>query len=233
MSQYATLYAHAKRLRVNAVMTKEMADTLRKIFPHVSIPTGRVVKPKGCSWDWNYIDFTNLTKAAFGPNGTGNVFISGFPADVPTFNAYRDDLSLAGEFSFDLVVKMGARTFMRKVARKAKANVFVGVHVRRTDYSVYLKNKVNGRMLTKMYFNSSMDYFRKKYSGANSKVVFVMSSDDISWCKKMFGDRKDVVFTQMSHLMNRAEFDLAILAQCNHTILRCASFLVTFDNNFL
>jgi hypothetical protein len=92
--------------------------------------------------------------------------------------------------------------------------------VRRTDYSVWLKEKVNGRLLSKLYYTEAMSYFRQKYNGTLSKVAFVIASDDRKWCEDMFGFDQDVILTQSNQLINRAEFDLAILAQCNHSIIR-------------
>jgi hypothetical protein len=36
------------------------------------------------------------------------------------------------------------------------------------------KNKVNGRLLSKLYFTQAMQYFREKYQN----VAFVVASDD-------------------------------------------------------
>ncbi len=130
-------------------------------------------------------------------------------------------------------LRRSAKIYLEKVAaqKRQKPDIFVGVHVRRTDYSIYLKNKVNGRMLTKLYFANAMDYFVKKF--IDKKVVFVFSSDDTPWCKKMFGKREDVVFTQQTHLMNRAEFDLAILAHCKHSILRLVKFWIICEMDII
>ena len=84
------------------------------------------------------------------------------------------------------------------------------------DYSVWLKNKVNGRLLSKLYFTEAMDRFRRKYSN----VVFIVASDDREWCKKMFQDMADVQLTPRYQTMKRGEYDMAILAQCNHSIIR-------------
>ncbi len=94
MSQYATLFAHAKRLNVKAVITKTMGKSLRKVFPHLTIPIERSTTREDCDWNWSIVDYRNLSKADFGPDGLKNVFISGFPADLPTFNQYHKELSV-------------------------------------------------------------------------------------------------------------------------------------------
>ena len=43
-----------------------------------------------------------------------------------------------------------AKLFLHRVAKDTGAQLFVGMHVRRTDYAVWLKEKVKGRLLSKM-----------------------------------------------------------------------------------
>jgi hypothetical protein len=55
-------------------------------------------------------------------------------------------------------------------------------------------------------------------------VLFVLASDDEDWSKRMFSSEPDVVFTSSAktkYSMNQPEtFDLAVMSQCNHSILR-------------
>ena len=77
-----------------------------------------------------------------------NTFIGGFPNELPIYHSYHQSLS-QNEFKMDLGLVASAKLFLRKVARDTGASVFVGMHVRRTDYAVWLKAKVNGRLLSK------------------------------------------------------------------------------------
>ena len=85
------------------------------------------------------------------------------------------------------------------------------------DYSVWLKNKVNGRLLSKLYFTEAMENFRGRYE---ANVTFVVASDDKEWCKQMFQNLSDVVLTPRYQTLKKGEFDLAILANCDHSIIR-------------
>ena len=51
----------------------------------------------------------------------------------------------------------------------------------------------------------------------NSKMVFIVASDDHKWCQEMFATENDVIMTNFD---NSAELDLAILSQCDHSIIR-------------
>ncbi|KAJ9588030.1 hypothetical protein L9F63_028162 [Diploptera punctata] len=55
-----------------------------------------------------------------------------------------------------------------------------------------------------------MNYFRNKYVN----VLFVVLSDDPSWCYEKLKSSDSVVLKG-----NSAEQDLSIMANCNHTIL--------------
>merc|ERR1712038_1953193 len=55
----------------------------------------------------------------------------------------------------------------------------------------------------------------------NSKMVFIVASDDHKWCQEMFANQNDV---RMTNFDNSAELDLAILSQCDHSIISFGTF---------
>jgi hypothetical protein len=68
-----------------------------------------------------------------------------------------------------------------------------------------------------------MNFFRKKYRTTSTDVLFVMASDDPKWLSDNFGHENDVALTstysaQFSH--RQPIFDMAVLVQCNHSIIR-------------
>jgi hypothetical protein len=84
-----------------------------------------------------------------------------------------------------------------------------------------------------------MNIFREKYVTSSSAVLFVMASDDDKWCKDMFANETDVVFTSSltsPFSEKQPTFDLAILSQCNHSIIRqllMQSFFIAITSIFL
>ena len=48
----------------------------------------------------------------------------------------------------------------------------------------------------------------------------VAASDDKDWCQEMFQNISDVVLTPKYQALKKGEYDMAILAQCNHSIIR-------------
>ena len=68
----------------------------------------------------------------------------------------------------------------------------VSVHVRRGDYKSFIK-QIGKELVTKDYFMKAMNYARAHYK----KVIFIVISDDIDWCRRNLGDSKinDVHFS--------------------------------------
>ena len=66
-------------------------------------------------------------------------------------------------------------------------------------------------------------YLQRKF--LHSKLVFIVASDDRKWCQEMFAKEEDMM---MTHLANRAGLDLAILSQCNHSIISLVVFTFQF-----
>ena len=145
-------------------------------------------------------------------------FILGlFICNIAAFLKVYGDLTRT--FLVTLAQAFGKRNRSTTASLPETETVFVGIHVRRMDYSVWLKNKVNGRLLSKLYFTKAMDYFRSKYrkSAKAGRLIFIMASDDREWCKKMFQGIPDVRFTPR---YQTREYDMAIITRCNHSIIR-------------
>ena len=57
--------------------------------------------------------------------------------------------------------------------------LFVGLHVRRTDYVQFSKVYLNKNVVGKTYFLEAIEYFQEEYP--DNKVYFVAVSDDLPW----------------------------------------------------
>ena len=100
--------------------------------------------------------------------------------------------------------------------------VRVGVHVRRGD-CLYSRRQKHGCVVAdERYFRQAMNYFIELYH----RVQFIVASDDITWCQKhikpsMF-NKTDVNIT--FSVRHNAGHDLAILANCDHTVTTGGSY---------
>ena len=80
---------------------------------------------------------------------------------------------------------------MRAIAGSDKKVLFVGLHVRRTDYVQFSKQVLGKRVASKAFYQEAMDYFEEEYP--DDSVYFLAVSDDLNWVRKHLGGRKNLV----------------------------------------
>ncbi|XP_013398035.1 galactoside 2-alpha-L-fucosyltransferase 3-like [Lingula anatina] len=118
------------------------------------------------------------------------------------------------EFTFFKIHDTYARDFLHTVGDSLKGDIFVSIHVRRTDFMDY-PDLIN--VATVDYFNRAMNLFREKYFS----VKFVVASDDKPWSRaNLTSDRGDIYFTDDNATKCQ---DIAVLSHCNHSILSAGS----------
>ncbi len=85
----------------------------------------------------------------------------------------RQDLIHDAQNFLHNVVKLVANTY------NSSDIMFVGVHVRRGDFLNKHSQELGRIVATNLYLHRAMEYFSKKYK----KVVFIVASDELNWCK--------------------------------------------------
>ena len=83
-------------------------------------------------------------------------------------------------FQFKEIIINESQRLLHSASRGVKNITYVGVHVRRTDYIVYLKSRFKASPAEPDYFLRQMKVFRNKYK----PVMFFVSSDDPKWCER-------------------------------------------------
>ena len=109
--------------------------------------------------------------------------------------------------------------FRRLQAFEGKGRIVIGVHVRRGDFLIPANQRWGYAVAPTAYFNRAIDYFITKYT--TSKLIFVIASDDRSWCEKSLN------FSGAPHHFTSglsALEDFNILTQCDHHIISVGSF---------
>lgn len=82
---------------------------------------------------------------------------------------------------------------------------------------------VGGYIVSRRFFTTAMDIYRKKYNTGPNKVLFVLATDDEEWSQRMFSNISDVVFASSadpSFVLRQPTFDLAVMASCDQSIFR-------------
>ncbi|KAG8222755.1 hypothetical protein J437_LFUL008153 [Ladona fulva] len=145
---------------------------------------------------------------------------------LPRLEALR-----AQEFRFHPYLIDLASSFLTAVKQHTGATVFVSIHVRRGDYDEYLHCKHNASLAPAAFYEEAMNRFRRY---VKEKVAFIVISDDILWCRaNIVTLRRDIFVAwdavagwkeSTENLAGVPESDLALMAQCNHTVLDYGSF---------
>ena len=215
---------------------------LSSIFPHLSIPAIDFL-PKDIQdcfkqdnmWypiHDNQLDLLPDHKA-------DNVFMSGWPNDLKKVKNFVEEMQR--EFRFCEPIQKRSEQFlsdirtlhMRKLSLAVENLddiVPIGMHARRTDYNWHVWWVYNGVLVTEEYFKTAMKEFREKLREEGKVAVFIVSSDDLPWCVKHFSEFEDVYFVDQAKVdetwneFERAVLDLAILSNCEHSIISYGTF---------
>lgn len=218
---YASLYGIAKQANRTAVLVKDVTFVtikFRILFPCLTLPL-----------HWFYpIHFTNINEVQ--SNAFDKTFLQPFVEQniCCSFESWKYFYpkyaeQLRQELTLSSQVAQKSSLYLQKLINKwynqqklhyAGINNFtlVGVHVRRGD-KVYNNRGYNLPDIT--YFKTAASYFKNKFV----HVLFIVTSDDISWCKDNF-KFQDFVFS----VSNSEIMDMALLSQCNHTIMSVGTF---------
>lgn len=157
-------------------------------------------------------------------------YIAGFEDEIRTQFRFRHSIWSKAQSVWDSVILPATKwnsSDLRledpgpvKVGEPAGSEgpIFVAVHVRRGD-KAYNNLTINRghRVASEEYLRNGYRFFLNRYN--NNNVLFVVSTDDPSWAKK-------VLPTGVSVFVSSAlpELDMAVLSRCNHTLMTVGTF---------
>jgi len=145
-----------------------------------------------------------------------NVSLSGYLQSYKYFQQVEDQLRV--DFTFHSSILESARRWLEKQTPdswRTKPFVRVLIHVRRRDYN-------RPHMVHRGYPTPTADYFRRAmlyFTECLERVLFVVLSDDISWCIKHLNASHIVHSKGHSPIV-----DLAISSLCDHAIITIGSY---------
>lgn len=202
MWEYISVWAVAKVTGHEPYVPSCLIQALGKVFQNLTVP------PLSCIANCALETYPVERKVANFTLLDGNILLQNY-VQLPEYVVpLLNDVKQIFRFK-EHIVKESQR-LLQKASNGVKNVVYVGVHVRRTDYREYLKRKYKASLVKSEFFLRQMNYFRNKYKS----VMFVVVSDEPKWCEdKLAGD--DVVVMRN----NSPEQDLAIMAACNHSII--------------
>jgi len=232
LSAYATLLGAKYTLGLKPMLLYDNFVQLSKYFKTVDMP---IIDKEVCNYcsDENFKRVLRLPMSDedidqlghFKEIRKGRMFL------VPTYQniiyLYKNYLpEIRRAFNFQPEYQEFGRSTLERLkedwlSKNGVEPIFVGIHNRRSDFHFLMKN-YNGKLVDNKYFDKAMDFFRRKFSNA----IFVVATDDYDWARKnIVGD--DVFYSPSKDLLDNhlgAAADLALLSQCNHSIITYGSF---------
>ncbi|XP_068227249.1 galactoside alpha-(1,2)-fucosyltransferase 2-like [Palaemon carinicauda] len=110
-----------------------------------------------------------------------------------------------------------ALVFLQKIRKSMGSDVtFIGFHIRRGDYPEFFKKFFHCKIPGPQFYTEALNYYRSIIANP----VFVVCTDDRVHAEQHFNETKDVILSDLT----QPEEDLALLAQCSHSIMTVGSF---------
>ena len=250
MGEYATAVSLAKIKGAKPVITTEMKDFLG-LFPNLSVHLYQSELSQEClssffnvsTWGWN------VDRKVY---ESDYIFLDTYPMEPAWFHIMKYQLRRR-EFSFHESMTEDVRGFLGSIAsdlRKesldgAENIIYIGIHVRRTDYLEHLQ-QFEADIFGPIFYTKAAKLMRKLIAKkrpwlewGKQHLAFVVATDDADWCRRELQDLPQVLssarqkesysihFTADYHGLvqqDPAHFDLAVLSHCNHSIFDYGTF---------
>ncbi|XP_045109658.1 galactoside 2-alpha-L-fucosyltransferase SEC1-like [Portunus trituberculatus] len=235
MCQYASLYLLRHLFGVRVSILNDMYTTLDKIFKNITLPIKKLGcfkhKPKEITYLELY-DKLYRTAAQVRSNTSSNLItepllktsyhIKDYPGPRDLFLEHRKLIQSLFKFR-DKVLENATRN-INNALKSFNATYhqrdfpIVTVHVRRTDYTRHLKNRMNLTQLDKLYYNNAFEFYKKRLK----RPLFLVVSDDPEWCREML-QAEDVLIIASEVKQE----DMAAMSLGDHHIISYGTFSFT------
>lgn len=211
MWEYASVWALARRTGLEPYIPRCIKVKLDQVFESLSVPTFEEISH--CP-----ISLSRFVKSLESWNYTNQSIV------LPRYFIQPDLVltwvqDIIQEFTIRKKLLDKSQQILHLANKYNRYKVFVGVHIRRTDYIGYLWRKHLVSPATVDFYLAGMAHFEKKYE----EVIFIIVSDDPIFCHLHF-NRKSNVYITSKMQPNSPSLDLAILASCNHSIFDYGTF---------
>ncbi|KAF4522123.1 hypothetical protein B566_EDAN012585 [Ephemera danica] len=139
--------------------------------------------------------------------------------------ADRGNQDLLQESSEESLHAIGDRIRKAQKLKDDEPLEFVGVHVRRRDYFLFLWYTFSdAKVANQQFYLNAMEEMRRQLHPRH--CAFVVVSDDLAWCRKYLTGAPDVEIAGTGDTKN-PYFDLALLSACNHTVFAYGTYGLT------
>lgn len=197
--QYAVLYLLRHYFGVRVSITRVMSNSLGKIFKNIDLP----IHDGSCfTKRMKFIKYDNLFKKLYTAASRASVntrnknfitepllngssyYVYDYPHPRKLIFAHRDLFRSLFKLRYSVV--RNAIQNIDKALKPFNATYYkrnfniVTVHVRRTDFTGFIRKAFNMTQVDKLYFTRAFQFFKKRLT----KPVFLVLSDDPKWCSR-------------------------------------------------
>ncbi|XP_066984725.1 galactoside alpha-(1,2)-fucosyltransferase 2-like [Macrobrachium rosenbergii] len=141
--------------------------------------------------------------------------LEGYPNRMKMLADYHS--KIRQNFQIHEHLRNKASLFLQSVRASRGSDVtFVGFHIRRGDYPEFSKKFFHCKVPETLFYAEALNYYRSVIANP----VFVVCTDDRVYAEQHFNETKDIILSDFE----QPEEDLALLAQCSHSIMTVGSF---------
>ena len=168
-----------------------------------------------------------------------NVFLGGFPAELPIFDSYRKSLSLSQEFKMDLGLEVAAKMFLQRVANQTQwngENVLDGSAGTSSNGTAVFQVGGNSLQTMSVAFGDwNLNASTTNVAGVQAVYDFTIADGDVAALGEfVISDGQNTVTLDASGLSSVAELATAIEADGSLTRLTASDgtgkLTLTYDN---
>lgn len=236
LCQYASVYLLRHLYGVRVAIRKSMQNNLQGVMKDISLPTHEA----GCfpsnttnlRYDAMYMKlYTAAKEARLGTTNKNLIttpllnqsyYVFNNPGPRALLMDHRDLLRSILRFKDEIISK--AIGNIDKAIKPYNATYYrrdfpiVTVHVRRSDYTGYIRGKYNLTQLDEVYFKRAFDFYKERLKGP----VFLVLSDDLAWCRKNLATKDVVVMDGAT-----AAVDMATVSLGDHHVTSYGTYSFT------
>ncbi len=217
--QLASLYGLSRQTNRTPIFSESSSKirNLKSVFPHLDVQ----IKPNiNCPKCKTVREIRlHYTPSIWSSLPNTDVIACCFLQSFRLFENVEEDIRKGFTFSTKIqaIVNQKFRNIWGTLnVDKSVKVTYIGIHMRRGDLTSASSYRSGYRLPKPTYIKKAMEYYRHKYH--DSITVFIVSSDDIEWCKK------NINFPDTHFIHGSPEIDMGTLAACNHSITTTGSF---------
>ncbi|XP_050405032.1 galactoside alpha-(1,2)-fucosyltransferase 1 [Patella vulgata] len=147
------------------------------------------------------------------------VYVYGYLQSYKYFTEYNEEIRQYLTFKDQILrtAKTKLNTLLtKKYGKNHRNRTLIGIHVRRGDYLLKVKQEYGYKVPSEDYFYKAQQYMQNRYKN----ITYLACSNDLTWTQNAFRSQRDVIVVPTGP----AAVDLALLSLLDHMITSVGSY---------